>query len=133
MPFDERLAERIRHLLADRADSHEKKMMGGIAFMVKGGMCCAASGRGGLLVRVRPEEQPALLAPPQVAAMVMGGRAVKTFVRVSPEAYRTPSALKKWVTLGVAAVAALDDRPSRRRAAPGKASRPVRKGVGRAP
>lgn len=112
MPYDERLAERIRHLLADRADAHEKKMMGGIAFMVRGGMCCAASGRGGLLVRVRRQDQPALLAPPHVKAMVMARRAVKTFVRVMPEAYRTPAALKQWVERGLTAVAALE--PGRR-------------------
>ncbi len=56
MPHDPILAERVRHLLADRADFHEKRLMGGIAFMVKGGMCCAASGRGGLLVRVQPDK-----------------------------------------------------------------------------
>ena len=55
MTYDLRLAERIRHLLADRGDVHERKMMGGLVFMVKGGMCCAASGRGGLLARVGPD------------------------------------------------------------------------------
>ena len=57
MAYDLLTAERIRHLLADRADAHEKKMMGGIAFMVKGGMACAASSRDGMLVRVVPQDQ----------------------------------------------------------------------------
>lgn len=130
MPYDESLAERVRYLLADRADAHEKKMMGGIAFMVNGGMCCAASGRGGLLVRVQADKQSALLAPPQVQAMVMAGRTSSTFVRVMPEAYRTPANLKKWVACGLAAVAALKDKPKRRYKAKTKANpatRPRRK------
>lgn len=106
MPHDPILAERVRHLLADRADFHEKRLMGGIAFMVKGGMCCAASGRGGLLVRVQPDKQAALLAPPVVVPMTMGGRKVKSFIaawrqwlnaRPSPQG-RGPSASPKPVS-----------------------------------
>jgi len=97
VPHDPILAERVRHLLADRADFHEKRLMGGIAFMVKGGMCCAASGRGGLLVRVQPDKQPALLAAPVVVPMTMGGRQVKSFLR------------------GLAAVAELKDKPPPKR------------------
>lgn len=115
MAYDTVLAERIRHLLADRADAHEKKMMGGIAFMVKGGMCCTSSGRGGMLVRVDPEEQPKLIAQPHVKAMVMGGRKVKSFVRVMPEGYRTHAALKKWVRCGLKAAAARADTPTRKK------------------
>ena len=117
MPNDLALAERIRHLLADRADVHERKMMGGLMFMVKGGMCCAASGRGGMLVRVDPEAQPKLILEPDVHAMVMGGRKVTTFVRVMPEGYRTHAALKKWVQLGLAAVADLKATPAMRKSA----------------
>lgn len=115
MPHDPILAERVRHLLVDRADFHEKRLMGGIAFMVRGGMCCAASGRGGLLVRIQPEKQPALLAPPVVVPMTMGGRKVKSFLRVMPEGYRTPASLKKWVARGLAAVAELKDKPAKPR------------------
>ena len=115
MPYDLALAERIRHLLADRADVHERKMMGGLMFMMKGGMCCAASGRGGLLVRVDPAAQPRLIKQPHVRPMVMGGRAVTTFVRVMPEGYRTHAALKKWVKRGTEAVAALKVKPAARR------------------
>jgi TfoX N-terminal domain len=111
VPYDPILAERVRHLLADRADFHEKRLMGGIAFMVKGGMCCAASGRGGLLVRIQPETQPALLAPPQVVPMTMAGRKVKSFIRVMPDGYRTPASLKKWVDRGLAAVAEIKAKP----------------------
>ena len=115
MPYDEVLAERIRHLLAERADMHEKKMMGGIAFMVKGGMCCTSSGRGGMLVRVDPKTQPKLIAEPDVKPMTMGGRKVTSFVRVMPEAYRTHAALKKWVQRGLDAVTKLENKPRRKR------------------
>lgn len=115
MPHDPILAERVRHLLVDRADFHEKRLMGGIAFMVKGGMCCAASGRGGLLVRVQPDKQPALLAPPVVVPMTMAGRKVRSFIRVMPEGYRTPTSLKKWVDRGLAAVAEREAKPTKAR------------------
>ncbi len=115
MAYDAVLAERIRHLLADRADANEKKMMGGIAFIVKSGMACTASGRGGMLVRVDPADQPKLIGRPHVKPMVMGGRKVKSFVRVMPEGYRTPAALKKWVQRGLAAVAALPAKRPRRK------------------
>jgi TfoX/Sxy family transcriptional regulator of competence genes len=115
--YDLVTAERVRHLLADRADVNERKMMGGLMFMVKGGMCCAVSGRGGLLVRVDPELQPKLIREPDVRPMIMGGRKVTTFVRVMPEGYRTHAGLKKWVARGVDAVAALKAKPARRKRA----------------
>ena len=118
MPYDLVVAERVRHLLADRHDVHERKMMGGLCFMVNGGMCCAASGRGGMLVRVDPETQPKLILEPNVRPMVMGGRKVTTFVRVMPEGYRTHATLKKWVQRGVAAVAARKAKPAKRRSSP---------------
>jgi TfoX/Sxy family transcriptional regulator of competence genes len=113
--YDLALAERVRHLLADRHDVHERKMMGGLCFMVNGGMCCAASGRGGMLVRVDPDAQPKLILEPNVRAMVMGGRKVTTFVRVMPEGYRTHAGLTKWVTRGVDAVRALKAKPAKRK------------------
>ena len=115
MAYDLITAERVRHLLADRHDVVERKMMGGLMFMVKGGMCCAVSGRGGLLVRVDPETQPKLIGEPNVRPMVMGGRKVSTFVRVMPEGYAGHAALRKWVKRGVDAVAALKTGPTRRK------------------
>ncbi len=123
MAYDETLAERIRHLLADRHDVNERKMMGGLCFMVKGGMCCTASGRGGMLVRVDPEAQPRLIAEPHVKPMVMGGRKVTSFVRVMPEGYASHAALKKWVQRGLDAVAALKTTPGRRKSARSQARR----------
>jgi len=116
--YDLVTAERVRHLLADRHDVVERKMMGGLMFMVKGGMCCAVSGRGGLLVRVDPEEQPKLVRDANVRPMIMGGRKVSSFVRAMPASYRTHAGLKKWVSRGVAAVTALKARPVKRRSSP---------------
>jgi TfoX/Sxy family transcriptional regulator of competence genes len=113
LAYDEKTAERVRHLLADRHDVHEKKMMGGLAFIAKGGMCCSVSGRGGLLVRINADEQPKLIAKPHVKPMVMGGRPVSSFVRVMPEGYRTHASLKKWVQRGLDAVATLPAKPKR--------------------
>ncbi len=105
MAYDLQTAERVRHLLADRADVYERKMMGGLVFMVKGGMCCVVSGRGGLMVRVEPDEQPRLVSQTHVKPMVMAGRRVTSFVRVMPEAYRSHASLKRWVERGIAAIA----------------------------
>jgi hypothetical protein len=114
MAYDETTAERIRHLLAERHDVAEKKMMGGLAFMVKGGMCCAVSGRGGLLARVGPDAAR-LVKEPQVRPMRMAGRVVKNFVRVMPEAYRPPAQLRKWVERCVAFTITLPAKTKRPR------------------
>ena len=105
MAFDEATAERVRTLLR-RPDVVEKKMMGGLCFMAEGAMCCAVSGKGGLLVRVDPSVQARMLGEPHVSPADMRGRMMKGFVRVAPEGYRTEAALKKWVERGLAGVAA---------------------------
>jgi len=117
MVYDLVTAERVRHLLADRHDVAEKKMMGGLCFMVKGGMCCAVSGRGGLLVRVGPEVAAKLAGKPHVKPMQMAGRTVKAFVRVMPEGYRTPAQLKKWIRHAVDFTTALAPKTKRASAA----------------
>ena len=121
MAYDERTAERVRALLAQRRGVVEKKLMGGLCFMVDGGMCCSVSGRGGLLVRVPRDDQERLLGESHVRPMEMRGRPVPGFVRVDPEGYRTGPALRKWVERGLAGVAA---RPAKSR---GKATRTATK------
>ena len=75
MAYDEALAERIRVLLGDRPGLTEKKMFGGLAFLVGGNMAIAASGQGGILVRVDPEESDELVASTPAEPMEMrGGR-----------------------------------------------------------
>jgi TfoX/Sxy family transcriptional regulator of competence genes len=126
MAYDEKTAARVRKALSGRRDVVEKKLMGGLCFMVTGGMCCAVSGRGGILVRVEVEAQERLLLEPHVAPMEMRGRVMRSFVRVAPEGYRTEATLKKWVERGVTAAAARPPKAARkkaRRAMP----KPVRK------
>lgn len=107
MAYDEKTAERVREALAGRRDVVEKKLMGGLCFMVAGSMCCSVSGRGGLLVRVDPEAQAAMLAEPHAAPAEMRGRMMTGFLRVAPEGYRTAAGLKKWVERGIAAASAV--------------------------
>jgi TfoX/Sxy family transcriptional regulator of competence genes len=115
MPYDTQAADGIRVLLSDR-HFVERKMMGGIVFMVNGNMCVTASGRGGILVRVGPEAQPRILKEPHVQPMRMAGRSMAGFVRVMPEGYRTTAALRKWVKRGLDYVATLPAKPERKAA-----------------
>jgi TfoX/Sxy family transcriptional regulator of competence genes len=107
MAYDEETAERVRKLLSRRPDVTEKKMMGGLCFMVKGRMCCSVSGRGGLLVRVGADAQPSMLGEPHVGPMGMGRRMMTGFVRVAPEGYQTEAALKTWLKRGLDFVATM--------------------------
>jgi len=107
MAYDEEAAGRIRAMLAGRSDVHERRMFGGLCFMVRGHMCCAVSGRGGLLVRVGPDAPPSIFKEPHASTVEIRGRIMVGFVRVAPEGYRTAGGLKKWVTRAVDCVAAL--------------------------
>ncbi len=117
MAYDTQAADGIRVVLNDRHDVVERKMMGGIVFMVNGNMCVTASGRGGILVRVGPEAQARVQKEPHVQPMKMAGRTMNGFVRVMPEGYRTAAALRKWVKRGLDYVATLPAKPSKRKAA----------------
>src|SRR3954452_20898862 len=98
MAYDAELAERIRELLAGDG-AVEKKMFGGLAFLVGGNMAVAASGQGGLLVRVDPAESDDLVASTSAEPMVMGGRSMSGWLRVpTPEG----PALAEWVERGLA-------------------------------
>jgi TfoX/Sxy family transcriptional regulator of competence genes len=107
MAYDEEVAERIRAMLARRSDVNEKRMFGGLCFMLRGHMCCAVSGRGGLLVRVGPDAPSAVFKEPHASPVEMRGRTMTGFVRVAPDGYRTASGLKKWVARAVDFVATL--------------------------
>jgi TfoX/Sxy family transcriptional regulator of competence genes len=98
--YDEDLADRIRGVLPDEPVV-EKKMFGGLAFLVAGNMSVAASGQGGLLVRVDPEETETLLGEPGAAEFEMGGRGpMKGWLRVSPDVLDDET-LQRWVDRGV--------------------------------
>jgi TfoX/Sxy family transcriptional regulator of competence genes len=99
--YDEDLAERIRRLIGSERRLSEKKMFGGLAFLVAGNMAIAASGRGGLLVRVDPEGSDRLLARSKARPMVMRGREMPGWLRVDGDDVKTERQLKAWVDAGV--------------------------------
>ena len=100
MGYDEDLADRIRELLGSESDLTEMKMFGGLAFLIAGNMAVAASGQGGLLVRVDPEQSDALVATTSARPMEMRGRQMQGWLRVDSEGVRTRSELAGWVELG---------------------------------
>jgi|ERR671922_2885882 TfoX/Sxy family transcriptional regulator of competence genes len=102
MPYDEQLADRLRELLAGEGDLTEKKMFGGVAFLIGGNMAVAASGQGGILVRVDPEQSDQLVATTNAQLMEMRGRKMKGWLRVATEDVPTKRQLAKWVGLGTA-------------------------------
>ncbi len=101
MAYDEHLAARIRTLLGGRADLTEKKMFGGLAFLIGGNMAVAASGQGGLLVRADPGTSDDLLTSKGVRPMEMRGRQMQGWLRVDDDAVRTKRQLERWVRVGV--------------------------------
>jgi TfoX/Sxy family transcriptional regulator of competence genes len=100
MAYDEDLALRIRELVAKEKGLSEKKMFGGLAFLIGGNMAIAASGQGGILVRVDPEQSNKLVATTKASVAVMRGRKMSGWLRVKSEDVRTEPQLRKWVTLG---------------------------------
>jgi TfoX/Sxy family transcriptional regulator of competence genes len=103
MAYDEELADRIRDLLGPvLAETVEKKMFGGLGFMVGGNMAVAASGRGGLMVRVDPAQAESLIDGASVSPMVMGGREMKNWLQVALPAVEDDAVLREWIERGVA-------------------------------
>jgi TfoX/Sxy family transcriptional regulator of competence genes len=98
--YDNDLADRIRELLGPLSGVDEKRMFGGLAFLINGNMAVAVSGQGGLLVRVPPEDTEKLLGRAHVSPMVMGGREVRGWVRVDADGVKTTRQLTGWVTRG---------------------------------
>jgi TfoX/Sxy family transcriptional regulator of competence genes len=98
--YDEDLANRIRELIGRDPDLSEKKMFGGLAFLIGGNMAVAASGQGGALVRVDPEQSDALVASTNARLMEMRGREMRGWLRVSSDDLRSKRELARWVELG---------------------------------
>lgn len=113
MAFDEKLAERVRKALARRLDVEERRMFGGLAFLVRGHMCCGVEGDR-LMVRVGPEAYERCLALPHVREMDFTGRPLRGFVYVDPPGLAPQAKLNSWVARGVAFAAS----------APAKAAKP---------
>jgi TfoX/Sxy family transcriptional regulator of competence genes len=100
MAYDEELAARIRTQLGDRAGLTEKKMFGGLAFLIGGNMAVAASGQGGILVRVDPAESDELVATTPAKMMEMRGRQMAGWLRVDAADVAADDELAKWVERG---------------------------------
>jgi len=99
--YDEQLAQRIRALVATEQGLTEKKMFGGLAFLIGGHMALAASGQGGILVRGGREGSDKLVATTRASVAVMGGRPMSGWLRVDSEDLLTARRLQGWVDLGV--------------------------------
>jgi hypothetical protein len=100
MAYDLELAERIRRLIGSDPDLTEKKMFGGLAFLIGGNMAIAASGQGGAMIRVAPEESATLIATTSADLVEMRGRAMPGWLRVSSDDLRTDDQLGPWVERG---------------------------------
>jgi TfoX/Sxy family transcriptional regulator of competence genes len=101
MAYDADLAHRVRELIADERGLSEMAMFGGLAFLLDGNMSVAVSSRGGVMVRVDPDDSDRLLALAHASAMEMGGGKTKGWVRVSDDGLRTKRQLAAWVRRGV--------------------------------
>jgi TfoX/Sxy family transcriptional regulator of competence genes len=99
--YDEDLAQRIRALVATQRGLSEKRMFGGLAFLIGGNMAIAASGQGGILVRVGRERSDQLAATTNASVAIMRGRPMPGWLRVDSEDLETTRQLRKWVDLGV--------------------------------
>ncbi|HWB57460.1 MAG TPA: TfoX/Sxy family protein [Gaiellaceae bacterium] len=102
MAYDEDLADRMRTLLRDEPGLTEKTMFGGLAFLVGGNMAVAASGQGGVLVRVDPEESDALVETTSARPMEMRGRQMRGWLRLDSDDVTAEPELARWVELGLA-------------------------------
>lgn len=112
MAYDDDLANRIRELVATEPGLTEKRMFGGLAFLIDGHMAVSASSKGGLLLRVDPARTDEYVAPPHVGRFVMRGREMDGWLRVDPEAVDGGAVdgdarLARWVGVGVAYVRTL--------------------------
>lgn len=98
MAYDEGLAQRLRELFAGRPDIVEKKMFGGLAFMLAGNMCCGVLGET-LMARIGPAQHDNALARPHTREMDFSGRSMKGFVYVDPAGFESDADLAAWVDL----------------------------------
>ncbi len=103
MAYDVALAARVRALLADNPTVREQPMSGGLAFLLAGRMAVAASGQGGLLVRVGAENADRLLATTAAQPMEMKGRTMRGWLHVEPQHLQSESQLAEWIAVGTVA------------------------------
>ena len=107
MAYDEDLAARVRKLVSGQTGLTEKKMFGGLAFLIGGNMAVGVSGQGGILVRVDPDESDALVARTPAEPMEMRGRSMRGWLRVAAVDVAGDAALADWVERGTTYARAL--------------------------
>lgn len=101
MAYDEDLANRVRELVLSGPGVTEKRMFGGLAFMINGNLSVSVSGRGGLMLRVDPADADELLAKPYAQPLEMRGREMRGWLRVQQEGLASRRQLERWVARGV--------------------------------
>ena len=101
MAYDEELADRIRALLVTDHDVVEKKMFGGLAFLIGGNMSVSASGQGGILLRCPPDQTDVLVREPHAERFEMRGNVMDGWLRVEAEGLDSDADLRRWVDVGV--------------------------------
>ena len=112
MSYDAEAAERVRQLLSGRDDVVEKRMVGGLSFLVNGNMCCGITGAA-LMVRVSAEGREQALREPHVQPMQFAGRTLSGFICVEPAGFASDDALARWVQWGLGFVSGLAAKPVR--------------------
>src|SRR5258708_17128216 len=110
MAYEEKLAGRVRKLLAKRKAIAEKKMFGGVAFLLNGNMCCGIHGEE-MIVRLDPEETDRALARPHTRIFDMTGRPMKGWILVKPAGAAGEATLSQWLRVGVSYAAS---RPAKK-------------------
>ena len=115
MPYDESLAERIRHVCKGKRGVTEKKMFGGIAFMLNDNMCCGVV-KNKLMVRVGPDNHDAALARPHAEPMTFTGKPMRGMVYVAPAGCTSDKDVKAWVEMGARFVATLPAKKKKKSA-----------------
>ena len=110
MAYDEGLVDRIRGLMPLGLDLTEQRMFGGLAFLIGGHLAIAASGQGGLLVRVGPERNDELAQRKGASVAIMRGRPATGWLRVEADAVRTDRQLQSWIDIGVGQARSLDPK-----------------------
>lgn len=120
MAYDEKLAERIRELLAGRKGLNEREMFGGIGFTIDGKMVAGVHGKE-LIARAPAEEHPWVVNEPGARTFdISGGRPMKGWLLVGAAGTTKPASLKKWVERSVSFVATLPAKPMKKKAGPKK-------------
>jgi TfoX/Sxy family transcriptional regulator of competence genes len=114
LSYDPEAAERVRQLLSGRGDVVEKRMVGGLSFLVNGNMCCGITGTG-LMVRVGAEGREQALREPHTRPMQFAGRDLSGFICVEPAGFAADDALTRWVQRGLDFVSGLPVKPVRTR------------------